>query len=89
MQKRIEHLKFSPDILNKVLVAMETKVERMIEEQEHCALLLEKMTINLTLDFDPSIGTYLGRLTLFSANLQFEEVSSLALVIMLERITNR
>jgi hypothetical protein len=61
LQRRIEHLKFCPGLLNEVLAAMEPKVVLMAAEEKHCAILIDEMAITAKLDFDPSTSSILGK----------------------------
>lgn len=89
LQRRIEHLKFSPGILDEVLIAMKTKVDMMATEERHCAILIVEMTITPKLDFDSSTGLVLRKPTLPSSSNQIEEIATHGLVYMLAGITTK
>ena len=83
LRLRMEHLKFSPGILHEVFNALKPKIELMIEEEKHCALLLDEMSISPRYDFDSSTGIVIGKPTLPSSDNNDEELASHGLVYML------
>jgi hypothetical protein len=89
LQRRIEHLKFSPGLLQEVLNVMKVKVNTMVEEERRCVILIDEMAITPKLDFDPSTGLVLGKPTIPSSNKIFEEVATHGLVYMLAGVTSR
>jgi hypothetical protein len=89
LQRRIEHLKFYPGLLNEVLAAMEPKVVLMAAEEKHCAILIDEMAITAKLDFDPSTSSILGKPTLPSSTKQYEDIATHGLVYMLAGVTSR
>ncbi|KAJ3659496.1 hypothetical protein Zmor_011182 [Zophobas morio] len=88
LRLRMEHLKFSPGILHEVFNALKPKIELMIEEEKHCALLLDEMAISPRYDFDPSTGIVIGKPTLPSSDNNYEELASHGLVYMLSGATS-
>jgi hypothetical protein len=89
LQRRIEHLKFAPGLLNEILIQLKIKVETMKDEEKHCAILLDEIAITPKYDYDPSTGLVLGKPTIPSSSGQFEELATHGLVYMIAGVTTR
>jgi hypothetical protein len=89
LQRRMEHLKFAPGLLNEILIQLKIKVETMKDEEKHCAILLDEIAITPKYDYDPSIGLVLRKPTIPSSSGQFEELATHGLVYMIAGVTTR
>jgi hypothetical protein len=89
LQWRIEHLKFSPGLLNEILTQLKIKVETMKDEEKHCSILLDEIAITPKYDYDPSTGLVLGKPTVPSSSGKLEELATHGLVYMISGVTTR
>jgi hypothetical protein len=89
LHRRIEHLKFSPGLLNEILTQLKIKVETMKDEEKHCSILLDEIAITPKYDYHPSTGLVLGKPTVPSSSGKLEELATHGLVYMISGVTTR
>ncbi|KMQ85122.1 transposable element p transposase, partial [Lasius niger] len=67
LQNRMQHLKFSPGILQEIFQVLPAKINNMASLHKHCMLSFDEMSIKEALEFDTSTNTYIGYCTVPAA----------------------